>query len=759
MNIQSTKYSVIILLFLIVSCGSQNVMQEINSGITKNTNPLIDAKVEALLAKMTLTDKCGEMTQLTLDMLMQGQPYNVPEPQKLDTKKLQNVLVDLSVGSILNCSGHAFTKERWNSIIDTIQDYAINKKESGIPVLYGVDAIHGTTYTVNSTLFPQQLSLAASWNPSLAYEMGRVTAYETRASSIPWNFSPVLDIGRSGIWPRLWETFGEDPLLASAFGVELVKGYQGDDISSPYSVAACLKHFLGYSIPTTGKDRTPALIPERQLRQYFLPTFEAAIKADAATVMINSGEMNGIPVHINKEILTDLLRNELGFEGIAVTDWADIDYLVSRHRVAKDYKEAIAMAINAGVDMSMVPIDTKYPVLLKELVEEGKVPMSRINESVKRILKVKYKLGLFEEQKKVSYDKFGSAEFQQKSLEAAIESIVLAKNENNVLPLSAGKRVFVTGPNANTLNSLNGGWTRTWQGNDAKWNTAGKLTILEAVQKSFGSVTYAEGCTYDKAVDISAAVQKARQADVIVAALGEMPYTEVPGNIDDLNLPQVQYDLINALAETGKPIVLIMVEGRPRTIRQIIDKVDAVLLPFLPGDEGAPALVKILNGEANPSAKLPITYPQFANDPITYDYKGTVLQHTDFSENGFRPQFEFGHGLSYTNFEYKNLKLSAKDVAKSVVLNITVDVTNKGSRSGKEVVQLYVNDLVASITPSIKKLRAFDKIELAAGETKTVNFKIKSEDLAFVGVDNKWITEAGEFEVQIADLKDKFMMR
>ncbi len=698
--------------------------------------------VRQQMAKMTLADKVGEMTQLSIDVVSVGTPYNLQKPNVLDTAKLREVLVTLKVGSILNCGGYAYTRNEWKHIMTTIQDYAMNQKESGIPVLYGIDAIHGTNYTREATLFPQQLGQASSWNLDLARTCGEVTAYETKASGIPWAFSPVLDIGRDARWPRLWETYGEDPLLARSLGEAYINGMQGDDVSDPNSVATCMKHFLGYSVTLRGKDRTQAWIPHRQLLEYFVPTFQTAIDAGAKTVMINSGEMNGIPVHANSKILVDLLRTELGFEGLAVTDWEDIGYLVGRHRIATDFKDAIRIAINAGIDMAMVPMDTKFPVLLKELVEEGAVPMSRIDESVARILTLKEELKLWDNPvgDLESYTAFASEEHSQKALTAAEESIILAKNENNILPLSKDKNILVVGPNANSLNVLNGGWTGTWQGSDPQYNTTGKKTILEALQARYGKQVIT--ATDDKAVTA------AGQADVIVACLGEKTYTEKPGDIDDLDLDPAQVALVKALKETGKPIVLVMIEGRPRIISEIEPLADAVIVGFLPGDEGGEAITNILFGDANPSGKFPITYPKYSNDLICYDHKGTDLVHRDFSMNGFNPQWEFGHGLSYTTFDYSGLT-AVKNLKGGI--DVTVTVTNSGDRAGKEVVQVYVSDLVASITPSVKRLRAFDKVALESGSSETLSFSISKEDLSFVGIENEWTFEPGEFKVMVGD--------
>jgi len=724
----------------------------------------IAEKVDSVMQKMTLTDKVGEMTQLSIDMISEGEPYNLAEPHRLSEEKLREVLVENRVGSILNVGGHAYTVEHWREIIRQIQEVAMNEKPTGIPVIYGIDTIHGANYTLGSTLFPQQIAIAATWDTQFAKRGAEVGAYETRASYIPWSFSPVLDIGRDARWPRLWETFGEDVHLATEMGVAMVEGYQGDDAADPHHVAATMKHFLGYSLPITGKDRTQAWIPERQLREYVLPTFKAATEAGALTVMINSGEMNGIPVHANKDILTGLLRDEMGFEGIAVSDWEDIIYLQSRHKVAKTHKEAIEMAVNAGVDMSMVPLDLEFPKLLKELVEEGKVPLERIDEAVRRILTVKFKLGLFENpyyEEEGLYDKFGSEEFAKDSYNAAAEAVTLLKNSNEILPLSKDSKILVTGPNAHSLTALNGGWSRTWQGTDPQYDTEGKPTILEALRTKLGqsSVSYVEGTAIDSVINIDEAVAAAKNNDVAVVCIGEAPYTEKPGDLRDLWLPQAQRDLVEAIAETGTPVVMVLIEGRPRIVSDIEPKTEAVLMGYLPGDEGGNAIADILLGDANPSGKLPITYPRYPNDLVTYDHNYTDQVDTNFGTDAFNPQWEFGHGLSYTSFEYSNMQLKNSEFDSTGQTTVSIDVTNTGDRSGKEVVQLYVSDLVASITPAVKRLRSFDKIQLDPGETKTVTFTLHPEDLAFVGKDNEWITEAGEFALHIGPITKKIVYK
>ncbi len=718
-------------------------------------------RVADLLATMTIADKVGEMTQLSIDMISAGSLYHLEEPHRLDTAKLHKALVEFKVGSIFNAGGHAYSVKHWHEIINTIQDYATKRKKSGIPVLYGIDAIHGGTFTLNSTLFPQQSGLAMTWNPNLAEELAGISAYETRASGIPWSFSPVLDLSRDPRWPRFWEGFGEDVLLASRMGTAMIEGYQGESVSSKYNVAACMKHFLGYSVPQSGKDRAPAYIPERQMREVFLPTFKAAIEAGAKTIMINSGEVNGIPVHANKKILIDLLRSELGFKGIAITDWEDIKYLYTRHRVAKDYKEAIKIAINAGIDMGMVPMDLEYSVLLRELIEEGEIPMTRIDEAVTRILTLKFELGIMEKPypDKEGYEKFASKEFRDKSYEAAKQSLVLLKNKNDVLPLQTNKKILVTGPTANSMIYLNGGWSYTWRGTDEKYFPKDARTVLEAIDEKGKFVTYVKGAAIDEIKDIEDAVKTAQGCDVIIACLGEIPYTQSIGGMDDLTLSLAQIELVKALAKTGKPLVLILTQGRPRIINAIEPFADAILLAPYPGNEGGRAVAATIFGENNPSGKLAYTYPKYVNSIYTYDHKGTVQTASSYSNSGFQPQFEFGHGLSYTSFEYSDLKLSKSSISKEETLSVSVDVKNTGECAGQEVVQLFITDKVASITPPVKRLRGFEKIKLEPGASKQVNFDIQPSDLSFIGMDLQSTVESGTFRVNIDQLNADFELQ
>ncbi|MFN5181508.1 MAG: glycoside hydrolase family 3 N-terminal domain-containing protein [Bacteroidota bacterium] len=720
----------------------------------------ISSKVNALISKMSIEEKVGQMTQLNLDVISKGEVYNLKEPHELDEAKLRKAIVEYKVGSILNCGGHTYTKEHWYEIIHRIQELATKETKLKIPILYGIDAIHGVNYTVGATLFPQPLAQAATWNPQLAEQAAAITAYEVRTSGIPWNFSPVLDIGRQPLWSRFFETYGEDVYLASQFTSSVIKGYQGNDISDKNKVAACMKHFLGYSYPISGKDRTPAWIPERELREYFLPTFKTAIENGAKTVMINSGEINGVPVHASKEILTKLLREELKFTGVAVTDWEDIIKLYKIHRVASSLKEAVKIAINAGIDLSMVPNDYEFSDLLIQLIKEKQVPMSRIDEAVKRILTLKFELGLFErpETNYKDYPEFGSDKSKEVSYNSAVESITLLKNEKNILPLTKEKKVLVCGPSANSLNILNGAWTHTWQGVDTNFNTKGKLTILQAVKNISGNdkVTYVLGSTLEEEKSIPSAVEAAKNCDVVIACLGEIPSTEKPGDIEDLSLSNAQIQMIKELVKTGKPVVIVLVENRPRIIREIADKVQGIVMAYLPGDEGGRAIASVLYGDENPSGKLPFTYPRHTGSLITYDHKYSEKLDKNFGENGYNPQFPFGFGLSYTSFEYSDLTFSKDSLSANEKLNVSVKIKNTGSRKGKEVVQMYVSDLYASITPSVKKLKGFQKIELNAGEAKELSFVLSKKDYEFIGANNKSTFEPGDFEISIGNLKKKF---
>ena len=670
----------------------------------------------------------------------------------------------------MNVSNHTFSLETWHSIIDDIQTIALTTKHQ-IPIIYGVDAIHGATYIKNSTLFPQEIGLAATWDTSHARIMGAITAYETRASGVPWNFSPVLDMGRKPIWSRFFETLGEDVYLVKTMGKSIINGYQGNGMVDKYHVAACLKHYVGYSYPSSGRDRTPALIPERTMEEYHLPPFKAAIDAGALTVMINSGEVNGIPGHANKYLLTDILKEKWGFSGFTVSDWEDF---INLHKVAQTdstLKDAIATAINAGVDMSMVPNNPEYKNYCKlfiELVKEGKVSEVRLDDAVRRILRVKHQLGLLNEVRipiDNDYSKFGSEEHRVASYNAASESITLLKNEKDLLPLSTNNSILLIGPTANSLNCLNGAWTHTWQGVDETYNNK-YPTIKDVIEERFSSVNYFEGSKMimkdgDEAdipsSDLQNAVQTAKYSDVAIICLGELPSTERPGDIYTLDLPKEQQLIVEELSKTGIAIILVLVEGRPKIIRDIEPLSDAIVQAYLPGDQGASAIVDILCGDINPSGKLPYTYPRHNGVIMHYDHKQSELINANTWKNDFySPQWDFGFGLSYTKFEYSNMQINNKILSTEKTLLVSVDVTNTGKMKGKEVVQLYVRDHFASISPSLRKLKRFTKIELEPSEKRTVTFTIGIEDLKFYGKENKWIVEEGKFSLMINSLSKEF---
>jgi beta-glucosidase len=728
-------------------------------------------KIEALLKRMTLEEKVGQMTQLAIGMIAAGQDQTI----QIDPAKLDKAIARYGVGSILNVHEQALTPDKWHEIIGQIQT-AAKKTRLGIPVIYGIDSIHGANYVQGSTLFPQEIGMAATWNPELMKRGSEIAAMETRAAGIPWSFSPVLDIGRQPVWPRFYETFGEDPYLAKVMGVAFVRGLEGTDVSSPDHVAASLKHYMGYSLSLNGRDRTPALIPENYLREYFLPTFDAAVKTGAHTVMVNSAEINGIPGHINHHILTDILRDELGFKGLVVSDWEDIKKLVNVWHVAANEKEATRMAVMAGVDMSMVPLDYSFADYLIALAKEGAVPQSRIDEATRRILKVKFELGLFENAmpNPALKSKIGLAESRRVALQAAQESLTLLKNPGNALPLAKGRKILVTGPTADSLLSLNNGWTYVWQGSEESLYPKDRPTIRRAIEAKAGAanvsyipgtkITRREGSpsngtptNIEAEVDIPAAVQAARNAEVVVLCLGEGSYTETPGNIPDLNIGEPQRKLAEAIEATGKPVVMVLVEGRPRIINGIADHADAVLLAYNPGNEGGQAVADVLFGDFNPCGKLPFTYPRFPNGLMTYDHK--AFETESFDNAGIRPQFEFGEGLSYTTFSYKDLRLDRKTIGTGDQLSVSVTLTNSGRRAGKEVVQLYLSDLVASLSPAGKRLKRFAKIYLEPGQSRTLTFRLRPDDLSFIGADNKPVIEPGEFEATIAGLKEKFVLK
>lgn len=727
--------------------------------------------VEDLIKQMTLEEKVGQTAQITLDVITKSEnAHSSYEPLQMDTALIQEALVNYHVGSVLNTANNrARDVDTWHHVVSSIQKVATEETRLKIPVLYGIDAIHGATYTAEATMFPQQIAQAATWNRDLVYQAAKATAVETRASNIPWNFSPVLDLGVDPRWARMWETFGEDPYLISQLGVEVVKGYQGKELNCSTSVAACLKHFIGYStLASSGKDRTPSEISDISLREYHLPSFQEAVEAGAASVMINSGLINGIPVHASRDIITGLLKKELGFNGLVVTDWADIENLHNRDKVASSHKEAIRLAFNAGVDMSMIPYDfVRYYDLLVELVREGAVSMERLDDAVRRILNLKYKLGLFDHPFVEPNLEAFSEVHKKLAYTAASEAITLLKNEAGVLPLSKNSKILVTGPNANSMRTVNGGWSYSWQGEKVEEFARDYNTILEAVELKFGksNVVHVPGVEYDfqgrtyideHNVNITAAVDAARNVDVIILCLGENTYTEKPGDLSDLMISENQERLAIELSKTGKPVILVLNEGRPRIIRRFADRMDAIIQTYLSGNHTGDALADILTGDVNPSGRLPYTYPMFSNSLVMYYHKHSEESKTPEGmynyEGGVYHQFDFGHGLSYTTFNYSNLVVSHDQFDRNDVLWVSVDVENTGEVAGKEVVMLFSSDLYASLAPDVKRLRRFDKIHLNAGESKKVTFSITADDLSFINAQSQRVTESGEFTLSIAHL-------
>ncbi len=721
-----------------------------------------EAKATALIKKMTLEEKVGQMTQITLGVIA-AKVVN-GEDGNLDPVKLKAAVVDYKVGSILNVNDRALTAEKWRSLVTQIQDEVKNTRLQ-IPVVYGLDGIHGQTYTLNATLFPQSIAMAATRNPGLVKLGAKVTAMELRASGVRWNFAPVLDIARQPLWSRMPETYGEDVYLVKTMGAAAVKGYEEDGLQNPTAVASSLKHYLGYSASRSGKDRTPIYLSEIEMREYYLPQFREAVKLGAATVMVNSSEINGTPVHASKYLLTDVLKKELGFKGVVVTDWEDIKRLNDRHFVAATPREAVAMAVNAGIDMSMVPTDFSFYGLLIEAVNKGEVSMKRIDDAVKRILVMKYNIGLFDNPypEQAAFSNFGKAEYQQYALDAAHEAMTLLKNKDNILPLAKNKRVLLAGPAAQSISALNGCWSYTWQGKDEKWYPADSKTIYEAIAAKIGAAnvitTTVKGFDAPQNYDATALTNAAANADVIVLCIGENAYAESPGNIRDLALPKEQETLAIAAALTGKPVILVLTEGRPRFITNIEPSAKGILMAYWSGKKTGEAIADILFGDYNPDGRLPYTYHKSMGEIVLYDRKGTEEVREIFNDNvgaGYDPLFAFGHGLSYTTFEYSDIKLSTATLSGDEKLTVSISVKNTGSRAGKHTVELYSKDLFASITPSMKRLRAFDKINLQPGETKTVTFIIDRNDLAFVNAALKTVTEPGEFELMIGDKKAKF---
>lgn len=729
------------------------------------SDPKIEAQVEQTLKKLTLEEKIGQMMELVTDLFGANDKNGV---FYIDEHKTDSILSRYKIGSILNAPNTcAPTAKQWEKYIAQIQK--ISMKRIGIPCVFGLDQNHGSTYTQDGTLFPQNINVAASFNREIARRSAEATAYETRAVSIPWTYSPTVDLGRDARWPRIWENFGEDCYLSSEMGKEMVYGFQGEDPNNidQYHIATSMKHFMGYGVPWTGKDRTPAYISPADLREKHFAPFLAGLQAGALTVMVNSASVNGMPMHANKDILTGWLKEETGWDGVLITDWADINNLYTREMVAKDKKDALRIAINAGIDMIMEPYSCDACGYLVELVKEGKIPMSRIDDACRRVLRMKYRLDLFKNptQKLKNYPKFGGQEFAKLALEGATESMVLLKNEGNILPLQHGKKILLTGPNANQMRCLDGGWSYTWQGHRAD-EFAGKYnTIYEAFCKEYGkeNVILNQGVTYNEKgkyweenePQIQGAVAAAKDADVIVACIGENSYTETPGNLTDLWLSENQRNLVKELAKTGKPVVLVLNEGRPRLIADIEPLAQGIIDILIPGNMGGDALANLVSGKSNFSGKMPYTYPKEINSLANYDFKkseevGTMEGAYDYNAR-ITQQWGFGYGLSYTSYKYSNLKVSQSDFRHGDIIKVSVDVKNTGKVAGKESVLLFSSDLIASMVPDGRRLRAFDKVELQPGETKTMTFELKADDLAFVDWNGKWRLEEGDFKLMIAD--------
>lgn len=729
------------------------------------SDPKIEAQVEQTLKKLTLEEKIGQMMELVTDLFGANDKNGV---FYIDEHKTDSILSRYKIGSILNAPNTcAPTAKQWEKYIAQIQK--ISMKRIGIPCVFGLDQNHGSTYTQGGTLFPQNINVAASFNREIARRSAEATAYETRAVSVPWTYSPTVDLGRDARWPRIWENFGEDCYLSSEMGKAMVYGFQGEDPNNidQYHIATSMKHFMGYGVPWTGKDRTPAYISPADLREKHFAPFLAGLQAGALTVMVNSASVNGMPMHANKDILTGWLKEETGWDGVLITDWADINNLYTREMVAKDKKDALRIAINAGIDMIMEPYSCDACGYLVELVKEGKIPMSRIDDACRRVLRMKYRLDLFKNptQKLKNYPKFGGEEFAKLALEGATESMVLLKNKGNILPLQHGKKILLTGPNANQMRCLDGGWSYTWQGHRAD-EFAGKYnTIYEAFCNEYGkeNVILNQGVTYNEKgkyweenePQIQGAVAAAKDADVIVACIGENSYTETPGNLTDLWLSENQRNLVKELAKTGKPVVLVLNEGRPRLIADIEPLAQGIIDILIPGNMGGDALVGLVSGKSNFSGKMPYTYPKEINSLANYDFKkseevGTMEGAYDYNAK-ITQQWGFGYGLSYTTYKYSNLKVSQSDFRHGDIIKVSVDVKNTGKVAGKESVLLFSSDLIASMVPDGRRLRAFDKVELQPGETKTMTFELKADDLAFVGWNGKWRLEEGDFKLMIAD--------
>ena len=762
MNYKVKVFSATLFLSITLNMNSQNIKQV---KISKLESVKTEQKIQAILKKMSLKEKAGQMLNIGLPLILKGDYWSTRDSTntEFDAERFKKYVIDYAVGSIHNTPGYPVTPKNWHAIVKTIQDAAMQQTRLGIPVLYGIDNIHGANYVLGSELFPQQIAMAATWNTKITKKIAEITSYESRAASLPYNFNPNADVAMNPIWGRIAESFGEDPYLISEMTDAYILGSQEKGLDNPTSTAVCLKHYIGYAAGRNGKDRANALIPENSLRQYYLPPFQKAIDKGAMSVMISSNAVNGIPCMINHYYITDILKGEMKFKGVVISDFNDVQFLVGAHEVAKDTMQATKMAINAGLDLIMNPFDAKVVDYIVDLVKSGDIKMSRIDDAVTRILRLKFYLNLFKEpySNPKDFPQFASKQSVEANYKAASEAITLLKNKQNILPLSSNKKYLVTGYSANAINILNGAWSRSFLGRDTLYNDKSKLTVLQAIQKQVGkkNVQYVQGTDYLTDINSDLAVEKAKGVDAIIVCVGEIPATEKPSDINELDLPEAQQKLVKKLAKTNKPIILVLVEGRPRIIREIEPISNAIVMAYIPGQEGGRAISDVLFGNINPSGKLPYTYPKYTGNYLTYYYKKTDIRDVNWDFNGFYPQYEFGYGLSYTNFEYLNLKISSDTLVGKNTLEISVDVKNTGAIKGKEVVELFSKDIVATVSPDSKKLIRFTKIELNPNEMKTVKFVISSEDLKSIGIHNKWITEDGDFELQIGGNPDKMLKK
>lgn len=755
-------FVLIFIFVLIAGCENSGKNTE-QPASTQLTNNEIESKISTLLSQMSLKDKASQMLNIGLPSILTGGYWDARDSVVYDTERFQKLIVDYNVGSIHNTPGFTPNAEQWTNIIQTIQEASMNDSKHGIPVLYGIDNIHGANYVLGSVMFPHQIAMAATWNRELSKISGEIASYESRAASLPWNFNPNIDLAPNPLWGRIGESYGEDSYLISEMANAYIEGSQQKGLDHPESTAVCLKHYIGYGAGRNGKDRANAIIPENMLRQYYLPPFKKAIENGAMGVMISSNAVNGIPCHINAYYINEILKGEMKFNGVVISDFSDVEFLVGAHQSAHDLKEATKLAVNAGLDLLMNPYDAKVVDHIVELVNEGEISNERIDDATRRVLRLKFNLNLFNRpfNKAEDFDKVGSEEHIAANYKAASEAITLLKNKNSLLPLSKNQRILVTGYAANSLNVLNGAWSRTFLGRDTLYNDNTKKTILEAIKSHIGAanIEFEQATDYETDINNDLAIKKAAKVDCIVVCVGEIPATEKPSDINELMLPEAQQNLIKKLAKTGKPIVLVMVQGRPRIIREVEPMTNAIIMAYLPGQEGGRAVADVLFGKVNPSGKLPYTYPKFSGNALTYNYKKTDIRDINWGFDGFYPQYEFGYGLSYSNFEYGKFQISHDTIRGNELIEISIDVTNTGDKEGKEIVQLYIKDKVAVVSPDTKKLINFEKITLDSGKSRTVKFELNKEDLKSIGIDDTWTVEDGLFEIMVGGLPQELLSK